>query len=76
MGAPNEIGSRAGFTRARHSGRIELTIIMSKSPCSRNVKGVRKSSDREPLIEIKSAILNNPRSIIFFLYVDLLFTRL
>lgn len=61
------------FARARHSGGIELIILVGKNLCSGvSVRGVRKSSEKEPLTEIKSPILSNPRSIIFFLYVDLI----
>lgn len=58
------------LARARDSSGTELTILVRKNRCSRDsITGVRKSSDKE----IKSPIRNNPRSIIFLLYVDLLF---
>ena len=61
------------LARARHSDGIEFTILIRKNLCSGDVRGVRKSSEKEQLTEITSPILRKPRSIKSFLYVvDLL----
>ena len=45
MLALNDIAMQA-LARSCHSDRIELTILISKSLCSGDVKGVRKSSEK------------------------------
>ena len=71
MGAFNDKLVEA-LARARHSDGIEFTTLIRKNLCSGDVRGVRKSSEKEQLTEIKSPILRKPRSIKSFLYVDLM----
>ena len=75
MGALNDILVQA-LARERLSEGIGLKILISKNLCSRDVKDVRKSSEKEPLVNSKSPIVRNPRSIISFLYIDLLCTQI
>ena len=75
MGVLNDI-IVGDLARERHSDGIELTILIRKNLCSGDVGGVRKSSEKEPLTDIKSPILRKPRSIKSSLYVDLLSTQI
>lgn len=64
------------LARECHFEGIELTVLISKNLCSGDVKDVRKSGEKEPLVNIKSPIVREPRSTISFLYIDLLSTEI
>ena len=75
MGAHNNDTLVEVLARVRHSAGIELIILIRKNLCSGEIKGVRKSSEKELPTEIRSPILKKPRSIKSFLYTDLFSTQ-